>query len=52
MTFMWAAERGVIIQFADDGKQILWERSRLPTIWRPADLKLDRWWLLVGNQEP
>jgi hypothetical protein len=51
-TYLFVPERGVVAQLDSSGKQTLWERSRLPGVYRPVLPALDRWWALVGRQEP
>lgn len=47
--WLWLPELGRVAQLFPDGRVALWERSRLPGVWRPVDPALDPWWALVGR---
>lgn len=49
MTWLWLPELGRVAQLLPGGRVVLWERSRLPGVWRPVDPALDQWWALAGR---
>lgn len=51
MTWAWLPEQGRTVQLTEDGRQVLWVRSRLGDVWRPNDTSVDHWWAMVGRQE-
>lgn len=51
MIHIWLPERGALALLDENGKQTLWIRSPIKTVWRPNEHYLDKAWSLVGRQE-